>query len=96
MNIFDTLEQDERWLGFGYLGGRHTALTSTDSECPANPALVAEVDAWILEQTSGWTADEIFTWANSRPGRHFADVAFSDPAWRTLVTRWNLLVKVAA
>lgn len=74
MNIFDQMTTDDRWSGFGYLGGRAIALNSTDPEAPAQPELVAEVDAWLLG--FGLDYEALFAWANSKKGRHFADVVF--------------------
>lgn len=66
------------WLGFGYLGERRSALSSTDEECPPQPERVAEADVLVLEVANdrGWTVDVLFAWCNSRPGRHFGDYLF--------------------
>lgn len=70
--------KDERWLGFGYLGSRQNALTSTDPEVPAQPLLVAAVDQRVIDHgnVEGWDYEDLFVWANSRNGRYFADVMF--------------------
>lgn len=77
-DTFDRMANDDRWLGFGYLGGRRNALDGTDAEAPAQPERVAEVDAWLIDRAStlGLDYDALFAWANSRDGRHFADVVF--------------------
>lgn len=73
-NTFDRMTRDDRWLGFGYLGGRQSALWSDDPGAPAQPHRVAGVDAWLLGLGLGDEA--LFEWANSKKGRHFADVVF--------------------
>jgi hypothetical protein len=100
VNVFDQMMQNEAWEGFGYLGGRNIALTSTDPEAPALPAVVAVVDDYLITETTvrGWTEQELFDWANSRLGRWFADATLINAplnevhdAIRRSVTRWNLL-----
>ena len=93
---------DERWLGFGYLGGRSTALTSTDPEAPAQPLVVEATDQRVIDFANehGWTYEDQFAWCNSRPGRHFADAMFGsnerfDRRFERAVG-WGLLVKVEA
>ena len=75
--LFNRMTSDDRWLGFGYLGGRLGFLTSDDPEAPARPDLVADADEAILERVKdeGWTYEDLFTWANSKDGRWFADMA---------------------
>lgn len=57
--------ENEEWLGWGYLGGRESLSESER----------ADGDAQVLAYANahGWTAARLFTWLNSRPGRHFAD-----------------------
>lgn len=97
---FDAMTAREDWLGFGYLGGRRNALTSTDPEAPARPEVVARVDARILSEADqlGWSAEDLFAWANSRNGRWFADATLEagtpaevDEALARAIGRWNLL-----
>lgn len=73
-NIFDRMAADDRFEGFGYLGGRMAALDGTDPEAPAQPERVAEVDAYLL--ALDLEDEALFAWANSKAGRHFADVVF--------------------
>jgi hypothetical protein len=73
---FDRMMSDDRWGGYGFLGGREIALDNSDAECPARPELVATIDRLVLEATAEWSADDLFHWANSKDGRHFADVVF--------------------
>lgn len=57
--------EDDRWLGWGYLGGRrHLDVETRD-----------RADAIVLDYANAhrWSADRLFEWMNSRPGRHFAD-----------------------
>lgn len=74
----DRMANDDRWLGFGYLGERRNLLTSTDPEAPANPTLVEATDQRVIDAANGWgwTYDELFAWANSKNGRWFADMIF--------------------
>lgn len=77
-HVFDSMTNDERWLGFGYLGGRRSALDGSDPECPARPDLVADADRQILDYAvaHNWDREQLFEWANSKDGRWFADCAF--------------------
>lgn len=67
-SYFNEMTEDERWLGWGYLGERGRC---EDAE------LVETVDAIVLEQTAGWTDEERFQWANSKNGRWVADALYS-------------------
>lgn len=87
VSTFDRMSADDRWLGFGYLGGRRTALDASDPGAPAQPERVAEVDAWLLGL--GLEDDALFEWANSKNGRHFADVVFGGDSIEQAV-RWGL------
>jgi hypothetical protein len=71
-------QDDVRWDGFGYLGGRIHALDNSDPEAPAQPERVAATDVAVIAwaNTQGWDFESLFTWANSRNGRYFADVMF--------------------
>ena len=75
--IFARMERDDRWLGYGYLGERRSHLDDSDPGAPALTVEVADADDAILEVTRdmGWTYDDLFTWANSKDGRWFADMA---------------------
>ena len=76
--IFDRMAQDDRFLGWGYLGDRGRFLEDTDPESTIGLDPIIEADDAILEVTRdmGWTYDDLFTWANSKDGRWFADMAF--------------------
>lgn len=79
-NVFDEMTAREEWEGFGYLGERAHRLESTDPDAPAAPELVAATDLWLLEHAArtGLDDEQLFEWANSKHGRHFADVVFGD------------------
>lgn len=64
----EALELDERWLGWGYLGGRSHL----------EPADRARADAVVLAYANehGWDVERLFQWVNSKPGRWFADDPF--------------------
>ena len=76
--LFDRFTDDERWLGYGYLGERRHALDSTDPEAPAQPDLVAEADRRVVQWAGihRWTGEELFAWANSKLGRWYGDAMF--------------------
>ena len=65
----DNMTDDERWLGFGYLGERERC---EDAE------LVTAVDALVIGYATrnGWNTDDLFEWANSKLGRWFGDSMF--------------------
>ena len=88
----DRMELDDRWLGFGYLGERRNALTSTDPGAPADPERVARMDADVLEEANieGLTYDQLFAWANSKDGRWFADCYGTRHAAQYLPSRTRL------
>lgn len=92
MNAFDEMESDERWLGFGYLGERRHALDDSDPESPARPELVQQADDLVLKVTAsmGWTHEDLFHWANSKPGRWLGDIMLS-PGEKTNAD-WNRAV----
>lgn len=56
------------WLGHGYL------LERSHANRPAQD----RGDAFLLREANarGWTAAELFTFTNSRVGRHFGDLVF--------------------
>lgn len=85
----ERMTRDDRWLGFGYLGERENLLHNADPEAPANPELVARMDADVLEEanTEGLSYEELFEWANSKLGRWFADCHGTRHAVNYLPTR---------
>lgn len=78
--------EDERHLGFGYRSGRSSATESR----------VSDADAIVLRiaNEKGWTYEQLFAWANSRPGRWTADVLY-DGGTEADVRRWDLMQEVA-
>lgn len=87
----DRMTEDDRWLGFGYLGERQFALHSTDPEAPAQPERVATIDAWLIARANrlGLDYDDLFAWANSKDGRWFADAVFGGNTIEQ-AKRWGL------
>jgi hypothetical protein len=79
----------EGWLGFGYLGGRRDVLAAVNHEPGYGDWSVGErgrddvaaADAAVVAEANrlGWGPEELFRWANSRDGRHFADTALEGP-----------------
>lgn len=63
---FDEMADDYEFAGFGYIGGREYLTTKAR----------AAADAFVVAHAigSGWTDEDLFAWANSRMGRHFADM----------------------
>jgi hypothetical protein len=61
--------QDDRWLGWGYLGERGRQDDAT---------LVEATDQRVVDLANerGWTFEDLFAWCNSKLGRHFGDVVF--------------------
>lgn len=83
---------DERWLGFGYLGER--ARQDDLVLCEA-------VDQRIIDAANdaGWEYEDLFAWANSKLGRWLGDAMFGssvrfDRRWDNAV-RDGLLAHVA-
>lgn len=91
-NTYRTFEQmttDPKWEGWGYLGGRERAMDEGHD--------VTDADRQVIEhaEAHGWTDADLFTWANSRSGRWFAE-AITDPAYRTRHAAKLLVVPVEA
>lgn len=80
----DEMMKNEAWLGFGFLGAWDTI---TDE--PLNRHRLYR-PTWLLDLVAesiytaayiaDWSHDDLFSWANSRAGRHFADAALFDYA----------------
>lgn len=70
---FVWMAERDTFGGFGYIGGRQLALAD------GHTADVAAADAYVLAAAErlGWDTEQLYTWANSRLGRWFADTAFS-------------------
>lgn len=67
-DIFDRFAERDDFLGFGYIGGRRYDWAPED---------VAVADAAALARAAElrWSEKRLFTWANSKNGRWFADFA---------------------
>ena len=78
----DTAANDDRYLGFGYLAGRSYA------EAADRTRVDAEVIAYA--NTTGWTYEDLFAWANSKNGRWAADSLFSGTTFAQAVA-WGLM-----
>ena len=64
----DRMYRNDEWEGFGYLGERrHQTQEARDA---ADTKVLAEANRL------GLTADQLFEWANSRPGRWYGDCMF--------------------
>lgn len=77
-DVFVKMLDDDRWLGYGYLGARRNALDNSDPNAIADPALVVEADDLALEAANkqGMSYDALFEWANSKVGRWYGDTIF--------------------
>jgi hypothetical protein len=75
---FDAMTERDDFLGFGYLGARRNALDASDPDCPPVPEQVAIVDSLVLAYATEhrWSAERLFTWANSKNGRWLGDHMF--------------------
>lgn len=87
---------DDEWLGWGYLGERNSMINGNVTQ----RKLAERTDRAVVQfaNVHGWTRDELFTWANSKPGRWLGDVVFGGHG--SFTSRWaealrsNLLQKV--
>ena len=78
--------------GWGYLGEREHAFTD-DSVSPQTGEAADRV-ALRLANEQGMTADQFFAWLNSRPGRHYGDLALHGETATQVearARRWNLV-----
>jgi len=76
---FDTMTENPDWMGFGYLSNR---LYLTETDRAVGDALVI---AFATE--NAWSDSDLFEWANSKAGRHYADAAGDgdyDRCWKEL------------
>ena len=87
----ESMKHHDEWGGFGYLGERENVRDAVKSgERPVEDLQrVADVDELVAAYANknGITFGRLFRWANSRPGRHFADCMFGwgdslDRAWQ--------------
>ena len=71
--------QDDRYLGFGYLGERRTFFGNYGMSVAPQ---IEAADAFILEcaNREGWTVDDLFAWANSKDGRWAGEILLSGNA----------------
>ena len=92
----DRMETDDRWLGFGYLGERRNfreAVASGEVD-PRFTGLADAVDDRVIEFANhrGMTYEALFAWANSKNGRHFADVMLGSTG-RSFEAAWSEAVR---
>jgi len=72
-----SFEQNDEWLGYGYIGARKNALEAIESgEWDVPLFVVEQADEAVLMEANrlGWTTDKLFEWANSKPGRWAGDL----------------------
>jgi hypothetical protein len=89
----DRAANDDRYLGWGYLGERSRQDDAT---------LVAAADQRVIDLANerGWDYEDLFAWANSKLGRWFGDGVFGSAAYVRFdqridrAVRENLFVKV--
>ena len=94
------MTQDERWGGFGYIGEKQgilNSLTEMHFTKENQESLIKEtihymnqVDNTILEYANenNWTYEKLFSWVNSKSGRHFANEMFMPQDDLTYTDRW--------
>jgi hypothetical protein len=73
---------DPRWQGWGYLLERQRADEGGWFAARGGlPAAIERADTVVLGVANQrhWNYDQLFAWLNSRPGRHYADMAFEQP-----------------
>lgn len=75
--VFDRMCDDERWGGYGYLGARWIAILMH-----VDPKVLEEADERIFTFAAdlGWTAEDLFEWANSTLGRTVGGRVLRDEA----------------
>jgi hypothetical protein len=73
---FDRMLNDDRWLGFGYLGERRNQLQAGR----AAEVAAADVKAMAAANEAGLTGEELFDGANSKNGRWYGDCMFGSYA----------------
>lgn len=71
--LFNQMAEDDRWLGFGYLGERANFL-----EGNGDVEVVTDADEKAIAEANvmGLDEDELFEWANSKNGRWYGDCMF--------------------
>jgi hypothetical protein len=62
---FMKMELNEEWGGFGYIRGRQSLEARLQEKADALVCAYADMNEW--------TERELFNWANSTYGRHYAD-----------------------
>lgn len=93
----DRMAEDDRWLGYGYLGERRNRrMTAIEATGRRQADLIEEVtrmDRDVVEEANveGLTYDELFAWANSKDGRWFADCYGTPHAAQYLPNRARMI-----
>ena len=94
----DLMTREDEWGGYGYLGERNNIREAVaDGERKASDIdRLHAVDQMVIASANakGMTYEQLFAWANSRDGRHFADrmVGWSDDiqaAWAA-TAKWGI------
>ena len=102
---FTRMERDERWLGHGYLGARRSflaGLVESGLTVDQGADRLDAADEFIHNAAAaeGLTYDQLFYWANAKPGRWYGDVLFGASPTAELLElfesadRFNLLPSV--
>lgn len=74
---FDALENNDEWLGFGYIGDRRNARAEGYDTTIADR---------VAFETAAARGVDLFTWANSKNGRWYGDCAIN--ATEAEATKW--------
>lgn len=78
VDVLDEMANDDRWLGYGYLGARRHARDASDPEAIVDPALVVRADQMVIDAANRqhMTYERLFAWANNKTGRWYGDCMF--------------------
>jgi hypothetical protein len=99
-NDLRKMTQDENWGGYGYIGEKMAIInsmvenhftTAYNSQGVADAMdQMATVDTLILEYVNenGWTYEKMFSWVNSKMGRHFATEMWMGDDKISFTERW--------
>jgi hypothetical protein len=86
IRVFDELEKEPRWGGWGYLGARRHLLAAYEPEPyrgmtrTQRKKAVRKADLVVVTYANihRWTREELFEWVDSTLGRHFMDWVVGD------------------
>ena len=102
LTVADITAAEDRadYNGWGYLGERTRYAAEYADSMGAELEAIDHADQIVLAfaAENGWDAETLFHWVNSRPGRHFGDLAFGGYAAdeiAPLARKWGLFAGTA-